>query len=103
MINQSRLLGLLIGAVIGGLYAWWQLRALARHERVQREQGQAPKVTAMIPGSITRVAMLLIALVLVQVLDREKRVDRIWLMVSLAAAYSIPFFWRLWLLYSQRK
>jgi len=103
MVDQSRLLGVLIGAVIGGAYAWWQLHALACHERVQREQGQAPKVTSMIPGSMTRVAMLLMALVLVQVFDQQKRIDRIWLMVSLAIAYSVPFFWRLWLMYSQRK
>src|SRR5437899_12780256 len=102
-MDEAKLLGLLIGAVIGGLYAGWQLRALARHERIQREQGQAPKVTSMIPGSMTRVAMLLMALVLVQVFDQEKRVDRIWLMVSLAIAYSVPFFWRLWQMYSQRK
>src|SRR2546425_7444338 len=101
MTDQSRWLGLVIGAVIGGLYAWWQLRALARHERIQREQGQAPSVTSMIPGSMTRVAALLIVLVGAQMVF--PKANLLWVAFGVGIAYSIPFFWRLWLMYSQRK
>ena len=100
-MDQAKLLGLLIGAVIGAMYAAWQLRALARHERMQREQGQAPKVTSMIPGSMIRVAVLLIVLVGVQMLF--PKANLLWVAFGVGLAYGIPFLWRLWLMYSRRK
>lgn len=103
MIGQPQVLGLSVGVVIGGLYAWLQLSALRRHELRQKEQGRLPSVAGMVPGSMMRVALLLVALVAVQVIDRDKRIDLMWLMISLAVAYGIPFFWRLWQMYSQRK
>ncbi len=104
-MGQSELLGLGVGAVIGGLYAWLQLRALRRHELRQQQDGRSPSVAGMVPGSMTRVALLLMTLVLVQVGNQKYGwgIHLIWLTFSLGIAYSIPFFWRLWLMYSKRK
>jgi len=62
-----------------------------------RRDGKSPSVAGMVPGSVMRVTMLLTALVLVQVGSQKLgwNVNLVWLMVSLAVAYSIPFFWRL--------
>ena len=93
-----------LGVVIGGTYAWLQLAALRKNEQRQREAG-APSVIGMVPGSMLRVAMLLITLVLVQVGNQKFQwnIDLFWLTVSLAVAYSIPFFWRLKSLMSRNK
>jgi hypothetical protein len=83
--------------IIGGAYAWLQIRALRRHEQRMKQDGRSPSVAGMVPGSMLRVALLLMALVLVQVGSQKLgwNINLVWLMVSLAVAYSIPFFWRL--------
>jgi cobalamin synthase len=84
---------LVVGLVIGGLYAWWQLRALAHQEKLVREQGATPKMTTMLPRSFLRVAVLLVVLVLVQVLFPQANL--LWLAIGVAVAYGVPFGWRL--------
>ncbi len=84
--------------LIGGVYAALQLAALRKNELRQRETQTVPSVTGMLPGSMTRVAMLLIALVLVQVFvpNDHKTTKFYWcLTISLAVTYSVPFFWKL--------
>jgi hypothetical protein len=46
-----------------------------------------------VPGSMARVAFLLMALVAVQILFPSA--DKWWLSGALAVAYGIPFFWQL--------
>jgi hypothetical protein len=96
-MDSSRVLGIVLGVLIGGSYALLQIRALRRHEERMKQSGQSPSVAGMVPGSMIRVALLLASLVLVQVGCQQFgwNVSLTWLMVSLVMAYSIPFFWRL--------
>ncbi|HUK81403.1 MAG TPA: ATP synthase subunit I [Verrucomicrobiae bacterium] len=100
-MDYSVWLGLLVGLMIGGVYALWQLRALARHEKFQREQGQLPRVASMLPGSFTRIAVLLIVLVLAQVVFPKASV--LWVAVGVAIGYGVPFAWRLKGMLSKKK
>src|SRR5204863_4621513 len=63
----SNVLGLLLGVVIGGLFAWMQMQALRRNELLEKQE-KLPRLLRQIPGSGGRCAFLLIALVLAQVL-----------------------------------
>jgi Na+/glutamate symporter len=98
-------LGLILGAIIGGAYAAWQLAALRKNERLQAQQPGAPKLSAMLPGSMTRVALLVVALVLVQVLvpAEHKTPKFYWCLTgAVVVTYSVPFFWRLKSLMARR-
>jgi NhaP-type Na+/H+ or K+/H+ antiporter len=101
-MDQSEWLGLLVGAVIGTAYAWLQVRAMLRQQR-QQQRGEAVNLGAMFGGSILRVALLVVALAAVVVLDPQRRLDRMWLLIGVAAAYSVPIFWRLKHLIQRRK
>ena len=50
-------------------------------------------ILRQVPGSMARVAFLLMALVAVQILFPGA--DKWWLSGALAVAYGIPFFWQL--------
>ncbi|HUI06472.1 MAG TPA: hypothetical protein VL486_05650 [Verrucomicrobiae bacterium] len=91
-MNSSILLGITLGTLIGGAFAWMQLRAARRNELLQRQQ-QSPEILRQVPGSLTRVAFLLMALVAVQVFFPQA--DKWCLSGALVVAYGIPFFWRL--------
>ena len=91
-MNFSILQGMAVGIILGGAFAWLQLQALRRNELLEKRQ-ELPTLLKQLPGSGGRVAFLLIALVLVQVL--VPNVDKWWLSGSLAASYSVPFLWRL--------
>jgi len=86
-----------LGVLFGGLYAALQLSALRKNEQRQ-QQGEPVRVGGMVPGSMLRVALLLVALVLVQVFvpDEQKTARFYWsLTISLAVTYSVPFLWKL--------
>jgi hypothetical protein len=85
-------LGLVLGAVIGGTFAWLQMLALRRNELLEKQQ-QLPTLLKQLPGSTGRIAFLLIALVAVQVLFPG--VNLWWLTGSLVVTYAIPFIWQL--------
>lgn len=104
-MDDSAWLGLGIGIAIGGIYAWLQLVALRKNEQRQKQGGEV-RMGAMLPGSMTRVALLLGSLVLVQVLvPKELKTTKfLWtLTISLAVTYSVPFFWKLKGLWSAGK
>jgi hypothetical protein len=101
-MDQSKWLGLLVGMVIGAGYAWLQLLALRRNELLQQQE-KPRGVIAMLPGSMARVALLLLVLVLIQVLDQKQMINRIWLVIGLVVAYSVPFFWRLKQMMSRKR
>ena len=91
-MNTSVVWGLILGLVIGGAFAWLQLQALRRNELLEKRQ-ELPTLLKQIPGSGARVAFLLVALVLVQVL--VPAANKWWLTGGLAAGYGVPFLWRL--------
>jgi hypothetical protein len=88
----SILLGVLLGASIGGAFAWFQLLALHRNELLQRHE-TLPGWLRQVPSSVGRVTLLLMALIVVQVAFPSA--DKWWLSGALAAAYGVPFFRRL--------
>lgn len=91
-MNTMDLLGLILGAVIGGTFAWLQMRALRRNEELEK-QGEVPGRLRRTPGAMGRVAYLLMALVAVQVFFPQASLW--WLSGGLVLAYGIPFIWRL--------
>ena len=91
-MNFSILHGVAVGISLGGVLAWLQLQALRRNELLEKRQ-ELPTLLKQLPGSGGRVAFLLIALVLVQVL--VPNVNKWWLSGSLAVSYGAPFLWRL--------
>ena len=96
-MDFSAVLGVVLGVLIGGVYAALQLSALRKNEQRQK-QGDPIRVGGMVPGSMTRVALLLVALVLVQVVvpNELKTTKFYWsLTISLGLTYSVPFFWKL--------
>lgn len=54
------------GVVIGLAFGLWQQAAWRRHERLERD-GRLGSGWAAMPGSMSRVGLLLVALVLIQV------------------------------------
>jgi hypothetical protein len=59
--------GLIAGGLIGLGFGWMQGVALA-HNRKRQQSGQLNSAWAVMPGSLRRVALLLVVLALVQVL-----------------------------------
>ena len=91
-MNTSVGLGLILGLLIGGAFAWLQFQALRRNELLEKQQ-QLPAFLKQLPRSGVRVAFLLATLVAVQVFFPAA--DKWWLSGTLAVAYGIPFCWRL--------
>jgi hypothetical protein len=98
-MNASIYLGIIVGVVIGGAFAWLQLLALRRNELLEKQE-KVPTLLRQIPGSGGRVAFLLMALVLAQVLFQQASV--VWMAAGVAVAYAIPFVMRLKVKYQQR-
>ncbi|MGA2138315.1 MAG: hypothetical protein ABSH14_05585 [Verrucomicrobiia bacterium] len=98
-MNITMYLGIILGVIIGGAFAWLQLLALRRNELLEKRE-QVPTLLRQIPGSGGRVAFLLIALVLAQVLFQSASV--VWMAAGVAVAYAIPFVMRLKVKYQHR-
>jgi hypothetical protein len=98
-MNTGMYLGIILGVIIGGAFAWLQLLALRRNELLEKRE-QVPTLLRQIPGSGGRVAFLLIALVLAQVLFQSASV--VWMAAGVAVAYAIPFVMRLKVKYQHR-
>jgi len=84
--------GVTLGVLIGGAFAWLQMQALRRNELLEKRQA-LPTLLKQLPGSGGRIAFLLIALVLVQVV--APNADKWWLSGGLAVGYGAPFLYRL--------
>jgi hypothetical protein len=91
-MNYSILQGIALGVLIGGTFAWLQLAALRRNELTETRQ-RLPSLLKRLPGSGARIAFLLMALALVQVI--LPGADKWWLTGSLLVSYAIPFGLRL--------
>src|SRR2546422_84981 len=91
-MNTAILQGVALGIVIGGALSWLQQHALRRNELPAQRQ-QLPAILKRLPGSAARVAFLLMALVLVQLL--VPAADKWWLSGSLIVSSSVPILWRL--------
>jgi hypothetical protein len=100
-MDRAALFGLVIGAVVGGAYAWLHLRSLRRAEAAQKA-GQPVGVGRQLPGSLARVAMLMLVLVLLATVP-DAKVSKWWLTGSLMVCYSVPFFWRMRLMISKKQ
>ena len=94
-MNLSNFLGLASGLGIGSAFAWWQFRVM-----LQTERAATTGRLARVPGSVTRVAMLLLALVAVQVLLPSANL--LWVTAGLFLAMALPLSWRLHRLWQQR-
>ena len=95
----SNVIGLLLGIIIGGLFAWLQLQALRRNELLEKQE-KLPKLLKQIPGSGGRCAILLLALVLAQVIFPTANL--LWMTGGFLITYAIPFLLRLRVKYLKR-
>jgi len=84
MVSGSQWLGLATGAVIGGFYGAWQVLDMKR--RLANPQRR------WFTGVVLRLVLLLGAVFVVLTF---LKVDRYWLIVGLAAAYTVPLLWGL--------
>ena len=98
-MDNSSWLGLGLGIVIGGAYAWLHLWSLKRNWAHQ-QQGQQPNAGRQMFGAMLRV---LVFAVVVFIVLQYTGANKWWLGGSLALAYGAPFFWRLRVLTSQKK
>ena len=98
-MNISIYLGLVLGVLIGGTFAWLQLMALRRNEMLERKE-QVPTLLRQIPGSASRCAFLLMSLILAQMVFQSANL--VWMAAGVAVAYAIPFVYRLRVKYLHR-
>ncbi len=97
LMNVIRpLAGLFAGALIGLGFGWVQNLAL-KHNQKRQERGSLHSGWEVMPGSMSRVAYLLIALVLIQIFCPLLFVDgtQWWVSGGLVAAYGGLLFRRL--------
>jgi len=90
------LAGLVAGGVIGLGFGWVQNLAL-RHNQKRQQRGNLQSGWTVMPGSMSRVAYLLLALVLVQILCPLLFVNssQWWVSAGVVAAYGALLFRRL--------
>ena len=88
--------GLLAGALIGTGFGFIQYAARRRNERLQ-ESGKLKSGWAVMPGSGKRVAMLLVALVIVQFVCPLLFQDGVqwWVSAGVVGGYGGVLFWQL--------
>jgi hypothetical protein len=87
-VNKSAVLGLVLGAVIGGVYVALQRLELRRKDAAIQPRG----VWALVPGAVARLAFLVVAWWLAfQFTDA----DKYWLTGALVVSYSLPLVWQL--------
>ena len=87
-MNKPALLGVVLGAAIGGVYIALQRMELRRRDATIQPRG----VVALVPGAVARLVFLVVAWWLA---FQFTEADRYWLTGSLAVAYSLPLVWQL--------
>jgi len=87
-MNKPAVLGLVLGAVIGGAYVALQRAELRRKEATIQPRG----VLSLVPGAMARLAFLVVAWWLA---FQFTEADKYWLTGTLAVAYSLPLIWQL--------
>ncbi len=92
-MDQAAWLGLAVGSIIGGAYAWFQLRSLYRTDK-SRDKESTPGLSGQMAGAGARLLFLATVLVLLVMVPGEK-IDKGWLTGSLAVFYGVPLMWRL--------
>ena len=100
-MDQSAWLGLVVGAMLGGAYAWFQLRSLRRGAQ-QQPTATVTGLMTQLPAAIARLGFLVIVMVLLLAAPGEK-INKWWLTGSLALFYSVPLFWRLRRLIAEKR
>ena len=94
-MNPNDIVGLVSGLGIGTAFGWWQVRATLRYER-EAATGRLARV----PNSMLRVALLVLALVAVQIVVPGASLA--WVTAGLFVAMTLPLSWRLHRLWQQR-
>lgn len=92
-MDTATVTGLAVGAVIGGAYAWFQLRSLRREGC-----GWAEKLRV----AVARLASLTFLLVVLFVAPPEV-INKWWFTGALVICYSVPFVWGLKQFSSRKK
>ena len=88
-MDRAAILGLVVGAVLGGLYAWGQWRSLR-----QAQQSTAAGLAGQLPAALARLGLLVVILAVLVTVPAEV-LNKWWLTGALLVCYSVPFFWRL--------
>jgi len=87
-MNKPAVLGLVLGAVIGGAYIALQWAELRRKDATIQPRG----MWSLVPGAVGRLAFLVVAW---WVAFQFTAADKYWLTGTLAVAYSLPLIWQL--------
>ncbi len=93
--------GLVAGAVLGGAYAWWQLRSLRRQNEA-RLRGEMPSFGRQLMDSAVRIGLLLVVLALVATVP-PSRLSRGWLVGAVVVCYTVPIVVKLRQMWSQKR
>jgi hypothetical protein len=87
-VNKPAVLGLVLGAVIGGAYVALQRLELRKKNATIQPHG----VWTLVPGAVARLAFLVVAWWLA---FQFTEADKYWLTGALVVAYSLPLVWQL--------
>jgi len=98
-MDKSAWLGLGLGVLFGGTYAWLHLASMKR-TWARQQLGQPAPMGGQAAGAMARMAVMLAAVFLVlQYTDANKW----WFGGSLAMAYGVPFVWGLKVVVARKK
>lgn len=100
-MDQAAINGLAAGAVLGGAYAWWQLRSLRRQNEA-RLRGETPSLSRQVVDSVVRIGLLLGVLALVATVP-PSRLSRGWLVGAVVLCYTVPIAVKLRQMWSQKR
>jgi len=87
-VTTPAVLGVMLGAIIGGVYIALQRIELRRKNATIQPRG----VIVLVPGAVGRLVFLVVAWWLA---FQFTTADKYWLTGSLAVSYSLPLVWQL--------
>lgn len=97
-MDRSAWLGLGLGMVIGGVYAWLHVRSLRRRQSLLQQQPRSPM--GGLAEAAGRLTFLAVALFLVL---QFTGANKFWLAGAVAVAYGVPFLLQFRRMVSRRK